>query len=117
MNATNPVEQVRDDFVGELTEAALRTVARYRPHGGSVDQELGVWRALGDAVRRLPPWARCDEVMAELASAAYRVALDSGFDGSFVDLELSLWRSLRRAARTAPQASAFFRSLRTAAVN
>ena len=46
-------ETVRDGFVGELTEAALRVASRHGVNGFSVDQEIGLWQRLGEVVRRL----------------------------------------------------------------
>jgi hypothetical protein len=106
MNATyTGGETGHDRLVGELTDAALAAAARYGVQGGSVDQELDLWHALGDVVRRhaeqsaqrAAAGTECDQLLGELVEAAYGVALARGFRGAFADVELGMWRALRRA--------------------
>jgi hypothetical protein len=93
----------RDDFAGNLADAALAVTARHGVQGSSVERELELWHSLGDVVRDSSCAPCRDEgVLARLTDAAYGVALAHGSGGSFVDLELDLWRSLRRVMRRQP---------------
>jgi hypothetical protein len=105
MTATLPcADRYRDEFLGELTDAALEVASRHGVKGPSVDQKVELWNALGEVVRKQcnPPGAdrvrsRPVDLPAELSDAAYQVALEHGFRGSFLDLRLDLWKALRRA--------------------
>lgn len=94
-------ETARDGFLGELTDTALRVASRHGVNGFSVDQEIDLWKRLGEVLRRwqanphreaLAPEA----LSAELAEAAYENSLHKGFRGSFLDLQLDFWRALRQ---------------------
>jgi hypothetical protein len=90
-------ETGRDQFAGELADAALVVTARHGVRGPSVERELELWHTFGDVVRETgcAP-AREETLLARLTDAAYQVALAHGTRGSFIDLELDLWRALRR---------------------
>ncbi len=88
-------ERVRDGFLAELTDAALAATARHGVQVTSVDQELDLWHALGEALGR-PAAGRCEEVLADLTDAAYQETLRHGFRDSFLDVRLDLWHSLRK---------------------
>ena len=110
-------EAVRDGFVGELTEAALQVASRHGVYGFSVDQEIGLWKRLGEVVGRRRNSAADDrdlpEVLsAELALAAYEASLERGFRGSFLELQLDLWTALRRVAREGTWAPLFWSRFR-----
>jgi hypothetical protein len=105
-------EAVRERFLAELSEAALEVVSRAGLKGSSVDHEIELWRALGDAVRKDRFGARRDDSLADLTEAAYRVALRHGFRGSFLALELDLWKALCRAMRGSCFTATAVRSLR-----
>src|SRR5438067_12614445 len=103
----NGCEVVRDGFLGELTEAALRVASRHGVRGFSVDQEIGFWNRFGDVLRRRK--GRPGEALPdELADAAYEVALRQGFRDSFLDVQLDLWKALRRVTREGDWARLFF---------
>jgi hypothetical protein len=88
----------RDDFAGQMADAALMVTAKHGVGGPSVERELELWHSLGAAVRDADCGpGRKEALLAKLTDAAYRVALTHGTRGAFVDLELDLWRSLRRA--------------------
>jgi len=97
----NDLENVRERFVAELTEAVYPVVLRHGAKGPSVDVELEVWQAIDQAVSqergKVTP-SRCEDVLAGWTDAAYQVALQKGFDGSFVDLELDLWKVVSSTA-------------------
>jgi hypothetical protein len=104
VEADDALDNVRNNFVAELSEAALRVAARHHVHGPSVDQELDLWHALDRAVHEREKEGRWsgagkEDVVAELTDAAYQVALDHGFPGSFLDLELNLGRAFCRVLR------------------
>jgi hypothetical protein len=93
-----------EQFVGDLTDVALRVAERHGLRGSSVDHEVELWKALGEVVReqeRAARRGRADKVnfVARLTDAAYGVALGHGFMGSFVDVELDLWTALGRVVR------------------
>jgi hypothetical protein len=88
-------EKRRDDFAGNLVDAALVVTARNGVRGPSVEHELELWHTLGDVVRDAGCAAGREALLARLTDAAYRVALAHGTAGPFVDLELDLWHSLR----------------------
>jgi hypothetical protein len=94
----------REELLGELTDAAFEVTSRHGVKGPSVDQEVELWRALGEVVRKRCKAPAADrgrsrpvDLPAELSDAAYQVALEHGFQGSFLDLRLDLWKALRRA--------------------
>jgi hypothetical protein len=92
---------VQDEFLGELTEAALRVASRHGVRGFSVDQEIGLWKRLGEVLRRWEVNPDSERTMqetlsAELAEAAYEDALQKGSRGSFLDVQLDFWRALRQ---------------------
>jgi hypothetical protein len=99
MNASwDCTEKGRDDFAGNLADAALVVTARQGVSGSSVDRELELWHSLGDVVRDTDCAPdRRETLLARLTDAAYQVALAHGTAAPFIDLELELWRSLRRA--------------------
>ena len=97
--AASSVASVREDFVAELTDAALQVTARLGVRGPSVDQELELWKALGKVVRKPNDADACETLVADATDAAYEVALRHGFPGSFLDLRLGLWQALRRVFR------------------
>jgi len=112
-------EQVREGFLAELTDAALETATRHGVHGPSVDQELDLWRALGEALRQHkapcpdgPARAevRREDFLADLADAAYQETLRHGFRDSFLDVRLDLWKALRRVFWEGRFAGPFFRA-------
>ncbi|HZT82991.1 MAG TPA: hypothetical protein VFA26_22365 [Gemmataceae bacterium] len=91
-------ERRRDNFAGQLADAALIVTAEHGVAGPSVERELELWHALDGVIRDSDcAVSRREALLAKLTEAAYRVALSHGTRGSFVDLELDLWRSLRRA--------------------
>jgi hypothetical protein len=94
----------REELLGELTDAAFEVASRHGVKGPSVDQEVELWNALCEVVRKqcnqsgvARARSRPVDLPAELTDAAYRVALEHGFRGSFLDLRLDLWKALRRA--------------------
>jgi hypothetical protein len=91
-------ETGRDDFAGQMADAALVVTARHDVRGPSVEREIELWHSLDGVVRDTgcEP-GREDLLLARLTDAAYRVALTHGTRGAFVDLELDLWRALRKA--------------------
>src|SRR5262249_58920554 len=98
MNATwDCGEKQRDDFAGQMADAALVVTARHGVSGPSVERELELWHSLDTVVSGADCAAGRDEaLLARLTDAAYRVALKHGTRASVADLELDLWRSLRR---------------------
>src|SRR5438132_6264601 len=77
---------LREGFVAELADAALEEISRHHVGGSSIEQELGLWKALSQVVARCTSNLRsgtktprtegqCEEFMAELADAAYDLAL------------------------------------------
>ncbi len=89
-------ENRRDDFAGNLADAALVVTARHGVRGSSVERELELWHSLGDVVRDVGCGAGREEVLlARLTDAAYQVALSHGTPCPFVELELELWGTLR----------------------
>src|SRR5262245_35826208 len=110
-------EVVRDGLLDELTDAALRVGSRHGVKGFSVDQEIGLWRRLGEVLARLKRGSERDRTAqdvfsAELAQAAYEVALENGFRGSFLDVQLDYWRTLRQVAREGTWSEPFWNALR-----
>jgi hypothetical protein len=93
-----PAEALTDHLAAGLSDAAFEAAARHGVRGSSVELELELWGAVGEAVRGRAPWQKC-EGLAGAVEAAYGVALRHGFDGPFTDLELDLWSELRRAGR------------------
>jgi hypothetical protein len=61
--------------------------------------ELGVWKAIQEALPAVPRPPMPEETAARLTEAVYQVALERGFSGSFVDLELSLWDAFSHCSR------------------
>jgi hypothetical protein len=115
----NQAEQIRDGFLGELTDAALAAASRHGVHGSSIEQELDLWRALGKTVgrRRVPcpdeparAEVRRENFLAELTDAAYQETLRHGFRDSFLDVRLDLWKALGRVFGEGRFAGPFFRA-------
>jgi hypothetical protein len=104
------VDNLRDEFAAELTDAAFQAASRYGVNGPSVDQELDLWRALGDVVRKQQGPGRArprpENLVAELTDAAYRVTLEHGFRAPFVDVRLGLWEALCQAVRSSGRLAA-----------
>jgi hypothetical protein len=116
--SVTPVEQLRDGFLGELTDAALETALRHGVGGPSVDQELDLWHVLNEPLRRRVPCpdgtsraeTRREDFLAELADAAYQETLRHGFRDSFLDVRLDLWEALRRVFWEGRFAGAYLRA-------
>lgn len=97
-----------EDFAAELTSAVYPLVLRRRPKASWLKVELGLWRALAEAVKR---WARqrpavapSDEfeawregLLVELTESAFSVAVRHGIRGAFLEVELGLYQALRAA--------------------
>src|SRR5262249_54605958 len=103
-------ETLRENVLGELSDAAFQVSARYGVKGVSVDNELAIWRALGEVIEEQAKLGKADgerprgkirleHSVAQLTEAAYQVVLDHGFRGSFIDVQLDLWKALCQVVR------------------
>jgi hypothetical protein len=99
-----------DNFAAELTSAVYPLALRRGLKGSWLKVELGLWRALTEAVKRWvgewPPAASSDGFAAwrqgllrDLTDSACSVAVRNGIKGSLLELELCLYRAFRRAIR------------------
>ncbi len=101
-----PVEENRERFVAELTEAALAIAVRYETSGTSVDLEIDLWNALRAALRdradregRRRAEHRWEDRLAEWTDAAYRVLLRHRFHHNFIEVQLDLRNVFRHVIR------------------
>jgi hypothetical protein len=103
---TPKVEENREAFVAELTEAALVVAVKDGTYGRSVEIEIDLAHALGTALRdrgHRIGLHRADhgweERLAELTDAAYQVLLHHRFRHNFIEVQLDLRKAFRYVIR------------------
>lgn len=98
------VRHRREALVAELADAALLAVAPQGVRAPSIDLEIHLWKALGQALGQIPTDPailrdECEHRLALLARTAYEAALAQGIRGSFLDIELRIWKAMRQVVR------------------
>ena len=120
MNDSRDTARDRDtrleNFAAELTSAVYPLALRRGPMDSWLKVELGLWRALTEAVKRWagarPPAAASGELAAwregllvDLTDSAFSVAVRNGIKGPLLELELCLYTAFRRAIRRSSHVS------------
>jgi hypothetical protein len=99
-----------ENFAAELTCAVYPLALRHGMRGSWIKVELGLWRALAEAVkkwaRERPPAGSPDEfkawregLLVDLTESAFYVAVKHGIKGSLLEVELGLYRTFRLVVR------------------
>jgi hypothetical protein len=99
-----------ENFAAELTCAVYPIALRHGMGGSWIKVELGLWRALGETVkkwaRELPPAGPSDEFevwrqgfLVDLTEGAFYIAVKHGIKGSLLEVELDLYRAFRLVIR------------------
>jgi hypothetical protein len=108
--ATGERDTPLENFAAELTSAIYPIALRHGMRGSWIEVELGLWRALGTALKRwirawsqpgaeyeLPVWR--EGLLADLTEGAFDVAVMHGINGSRLEVESDLYRTLRLVIR------------------